>query len=132
MGQFKGRATTKKKQSPTVEVHSSLKQEVFQNYISLYIGSRDFGCLNPTHFVQASSSFIFSYYCFVHRFYSLRKDYKINSMSAMLQKKHWVIDLLSFTTQMKLLCLRQLLSVFIFKFSFFNVQEIFNRLLASL
>lgn len=30
MGQFKGRATTKKKQSPTVEVHSSLKQEILQ------------------------------------------------------------------------------------------------------
>nr|XP_008342996.2 uncharacterized protein LOC103405750 isoform X3 [Malus domestica] len=29
MGQFKGHVTTKKKQSPTVEVHNSLKQEIF-------------------------------------------------------------------------------------------------------
>ncbi|XP_068303468.1 uncharacterized protein [Pyrus communis] len=30
MGQFKGHVTTKKKQSPTVEVHNSLKQEILQ------------------------------------------------------------------------------------------------------
>lgn len=55
MAQFKGRVTTKKKQSPTMEVHNSLKQEVLLRY--LYI--RVQGGFNDK-ILQAGSSFIFA------------------------------------------------------------------------